>query len=69
MGFRFNNLVITEIMWYKFDYASLNRPEGNVTGLADMANELLPKLLGLLQELVPRATRFGVLVNPSALPY
>ena len=46
--------------------ASLNQPEGNVTGLADMANELLPKLLGLLQELVPRATRFGVLVNPSA---
>jgi putative ABC transport system substrate-binding protein len=46
--------------------ASLNRPGGNVTGLYDMANELLPKLFGLFQELVPSATRFGVLVNPNS---
>src|SRR5215469_928654 len=47
--------------------ASLNRPGGNVTGLTDMANDLLSKLLGLMQELVPQATRFGVLVNTSNL--
>jgi putative ABC transport system substrate-binding protein len=46
---------------------SLNRPGGNVTGLTDMANDLLAKLLGLMQELVPQAIRFGVLVNPSNL--
>jgi putative ABC transport system substrate-binding protein len=45
--------------------ASLNRPGGNVTGLTDMANDLLPKLLRLMQELVPQAIRFGVVVNPS----
>jgi len=44
--------------------ASLNRPGGNVTGLTDMANDLLPKLLRLMQELAPQAIRFGVLVNP-----
>jgi len=44
---------------------NLNRPGGNVTGLTDIANDLLPKLLGLMQELVPQAVRFGVLVNPS----
>jgi len=43
--------------------ASLNRPGGNVTGFVDMANELVPKKLGLLHELVPRAARFGVLVS------
>ena len=45
--------------------ANLNRPGGNVTGLTDIANDLLAKLLGLMQELVPQAVRFGVLVNPS----
>src|SRR5215472_13287985 len=39
--------------------ASLNRPGGNVTGVTDMSNELLPKLLGLLQGLVPPAARLG----------
>jgi len=46
--------------------ASLNRPGGNVTGVTDMSNELLPKLLGLLQGLVPPAARLGVLVNPNS---
>jgi putative ABC transport system substrate-binding protein len=45
--------------------ASLNRPGGNITGVIDMSNELLPKLLGLLQGLVPQAARLGVLVNPN----
>jgi putative ABC transport system substrate-binding protein len=43
--------------------ASLNRPGGNVTGLADMNNELAPKRLGLLHELLPKSARIGVLIN------
>jgi putative tryptophan/tyrosine transport system substrate-binding protein len=43
--------------------ASLNRPGANVTGFDNMSNELVPKNLGLLHELLPRAARFGVLVT------
>ena len=43
--------------------ASLNRPGGNVTGISYMNAELAPKRLGLLHELVPRAKRFGALLN------
>jgi putative ABC transport system substrate-binding protein len=43
--------------------ASLNRPGGNVTGFTDMSDEVVPKELGLLHELFPRATRFGLLVT------
>jgi putative ABC transport system substrate-binding protein len=45
--------------------ASLNRPGGNITGVNSMSNELLPKRLGLLHELLPAAARFAVLVNPK----
>src|SRR5262245_4920654 len=45
--------------------ASINRPGGNVTGVSSMSAELGAKRLGLLQELVPRAARFAVLVNPN----
>jgi putative tryptophan/tyrosine transport system substrate-binding protein len=44
---------------------SLNRPGGNVTGIASMNVELGAKRLGLLHELLPRAARFAVLVNPN----
>jgi ABC-type uncharacterized transport system substrate-binding protein len=44
---------------------SLNRPEGNVTGVAILTNTLAPKQLQLLQELVPAATLVGFLVNPK----
>jgi putative tryptophan/tyrosine transport system substrate-binding protein len=43
--------------------ASLNRPGGNVTGVSSMSGELGAKRLGLLHELLPRATHFGALVN------
>ena len=42
----------------------LNRPGGNVTGFSEMNLEVGPKRLALLHELVPNATRFGVLINP-----
>ena len=45
--------------------ASLNRPGGNVTGIAFLAAELGPKRLGLLRELVPAASRYALLVNPN----
>src|SRR5262245_3209434 len=44
---------------------SLNRPGGNITGANTMSTELLPKRIGLLNELLPSATRFAVLVNPG----
>jgi putative ABC transport system substrate-binding protein len=44
---------------------SLDRPGGNVTGVAFLSTTLGPKRLGLLQELVPAATRYALLVNPA----
>ena len=45
--------------------ASLNRPGGNVTGVSILDMELGPKRLEILHNLVPAATSFAVLVNPS----
>jgi putative ABC transport system substrate-binding protein len=45
--------------------ASLNRPAGNLTGTAGLATEMAPKRLQLLHELLPNATLFGVLADPS----
>jgi putative ABC transport system substrate-binding protein len=45
--------------------ASLNRPGGNVTGVSFLSNLLVAKQLGLLQEFVPTASEFGLLVNPG----
>jgi putative ABC transport system substrate-binding protein len=44
---------------------SLNRPGGNLTGIATLGIELGPKHLELLHELVPTAAAFGLLVNPA----
>jgi putative ABC transport system substrate-binding protein len=46
----------------------LNQPGGNVTGYTDMGSEIAPKQVGLLHDLLPRATRFGVLMTPG-YPY
>ena len=45
--------------------ASLARPGGNVTGLADAHADLVPKRLALLKQLVPAVSRVGVLWNPA----
>jgi putative tryptophan/tyrosine transport system substrate-binding protein len=44
--------------------ASLNRPGTNITGSAILTNEVAPKRLQLLHELIPSAGTFGVLVDP-----
>ncbi len=46
--------------------ASLARPGGNVTGLANLTSELAGKRLELLKEVVPRISRVAVLWNPDA---
>jgi putative tryptophan/tyrosine transport system substrate-binding protein len=44
--------------------ASLARPGGNLTGFNILTAEVTAKRLDLLRELMPSATRVGVLVNP-----
>jgi ABC-type uncharacterized transport system substrate-binding protein len=45
--------------------ASLNRPGGNITGTTSLGGELGPKRLGLLHDLMPKATVMALLVNPT----
>ena len=44
---------------------SLARPAGNATGINLFSTETTSKRLGLLHELLPKATRIAVLVNPG----
>jgi putative ABC transport system substrate-binding protein len=46
--------------------ASLNRPGGNLTGVTTLSAEVEPKRFGLLHDLLPQASRFAVLVNPTS---
>jgi putative tryptophan/tyrosine transport system substrate-binding protein len=45
--------------------ASLARPSGNVTGINFFVQEVTAKRLRLLHDLVPKAVRVAVLVNPA----
>jgi putative ABC transport system substrate-binding protein len=45
--------------------ASLNHPGGNLTGVSLMLNDLGPKRLQLLREVVPGNTTISALVNPT----
>ena len=44
---------------------SLSRPGGSITGVTPLNDDLAPKLLEWLHELVPKAAIIGYLVNPK----
>ena len=44
---------------------NLARPEGNTTGLATQAEDLIVKFVELLREILPRAAHLAILVNPG----
>jgi putative ABC transport system substrate-binding protein len=48
--------------------ASLARPRGNATGINFFTQEVVAKRLRLLHDLVPKAVRIAVLVNPANAP-
>ena len=48
--------------------ASLARPGGNATGVISYSESLAPKRLQLLREILPHATRVGLLLDPNE-PY
>jgi putative ABC transport system substrate-binding protein len=45
--------------------SSLDHPGGNITGVTSMIVDIGSKRLGLLRDLLPRATRVAVLVDPN----
>jgi putative tryptophan/tyrosine transport system substrate-binding protein len=47
---------------------SLSKPEGNATGFTLLTNDLEPKRLGLLHDLLPKAELFGVFYDPNFPP-
>jgi putative tryptophan/tyrosine transport system substrate-binding protein len=47
---------------------SLSKPEGNATGFTLLTNDLEPKRLGLLHDLLPKADVVGVLFDPNFRP-
>jgi putative tryptophan/tyrosine transport system substrate-binding protein len=44
---------------------SLNRPGGNITGITNLNHELGPKRLEMLHEVIPKAVKVALLVNPN----
>jgi putative ABC transport system substrate-binding protein len=45
--------------------SSLSHPGGNITGSSELAEELVPKRLELIKELLPKASRVAVLWDPT----
>jgi putative ABC transport system substrate-binding protein len=45
--------------------ASFARPGGNATGVHFLLSDLASKQLGIIRELIPSATRIGLLLNPQ----
>ena len=45
--------------------ASLNRPGGNLTGVSYLSSELGAKRVGLMHQILPKVTDFGVLAHPT----
>jgi putative ABC transport system substrate-binding protein len=48
--------------------ASLNRPGGNLTGFTFLSGEVERKQLGLIHDLLPRATHFAILQTGTGVP-
>jgi putative ABC transport system substrate-binding protein len=48
--------------------ASFNRPGGNATGFTLLTNQMEPKRIGLLHELVPGVSLLGALINSDYPP-
>src|SRR5262249_59270490 len=48
--------------------ASRARPGDNATGIHSVSQEVMAKRLGLFHDLVPKAARIAVLVNPANQP-
>ena len=44
---------------------SLSRPGGNITGLATYVPEFTSKMIEILREMVPTASKIAILVNPG----
>ena len=45
--------------------ASLARPGGNTTGIANLSEDVTPKVLEILRTVIPTATRIAALFNPA----
>jgi putative ABC transport system substrate-binding protein len=45
---------------------SLNHPGGNITGISEMAFQIVPKRFQYLRDLIPGAAIFAMLINPDA---
>jgi putative ABC transport system substrate-binding protein len=46
--------------------ASLSRPEGNVTGITPFTQQIEPKRLSILDDLLPKPAKIAVLLNPNS---
>src|SRR5262245_60511136 len=44
---------------------SLNRPDGNITGVSFLSSDIVAKMLEALHELMPKAALIAALVNPT----